>query len=76
MIGLDFQDKREHIQKVFEENKLPWKSFFMGNDFAFADKVGAELFPTYIVIDKDFKMRSRTNKLDYATIEACVNELE
>lgn len=76
MIGLDFQDKREHIQKVFKENGLTWNSFFMGNDFSFADKVGAEMFPTYIVIDKDFKMRSRTNKLDYAAIEECVRELK
>jgi hypothetical protein len=75
VLGVDFQDKREHIQKVFEEKKLPWRSFFMGDDFSFADKVGAELFPTYIVLDKDLKMRSLTNKLDYDTIEECVQEL-
>ena len=61
-------DELSHIREVFEQRDLPWRSFSFGQNYEVPDEVGVNSFPTYIVIDRNQKIRSVTQSIDYQTL--------
>ena len=66
---MNIGDSRQHIQEVFTLRKLPWRSFYFGQNYETPDAIGVNSFPTYIVLGHDQKIRSITHQVDYKVIE-------
>jgi hypothetical protein len=62
-------DDRMKIQEVFAFKKLPWRSFFFGQNYAVPDLIGINGYPTYIQLDSEHKIRSITHQIDYQALE-------
>ena len=68
ILGMNVGDTQEHIQEVFAQKKLPWRSFHFGYDYKFLDTVGVNSYPVYIVLDRDQKIQSISRKVDHRKI--------
>ncbi|QEG23214.1 hypothetical protein [Mariniblastus fucicola] len=62
-------DRRDHIQQVFSLRKLPWRSFYFGQDYTIPDSVGVNSWPVYIVLDRDQNIRSISHQVDHRALE-------
>ena len=62
-------DELHDIQRVFTLRKLPWRSFYFGQNYKVPDSIGVNSFPTYIVLDRDHKIRSVTSQIDYRALD-------
>lgn len=62
-------DEQSHIQSVFSQRKLPWRSFYFGQNYAVPDSVGVNSYPVYILLDHDHKIRSISHEVDHRAIE-------
>ena len=65
-------DELSHIREVFELRDLPWRSFHFGQNYKVPDEVGVNSFPTYILIDRNQKIRSITQSVDYQMLDELI----
>ena len=76
LVGVNFNDKLEHIQSVVKDRDLNWRSFFAGTDPAIVESYGVQGFPTIVIIDADGVVRSAAHGPQNDWIEFLLNEME
>ena len=51
LVGVNYNDELETIQKVTKEKNLIWRSFFAGDSTEIFDDYEIEFFPTVMILD-------------------------
>lgn len=62
-------DEQSHIRSVFRNRKLPWRSFYFGQNYAVPDSIGVNSYPVYILLDREHKIRSISFEVDHRAID-------
>ncbi len=76
LVGVNFNDTLEDIQKAVKEKELNWRSFFCGEDSSVVEAYNVKGFPTVIIIDAEGIVRSAAHEAQDDIIEELLAEME
>lgn len=76
LVGVNYRDKLEVIQKVVKDKGLNWRSFFCGDDASFVELYNVSGFPTVVIIDAEGVVRSVAHRQQDKVIKELLAEMK
>ena len=76
LVGVNYGDELEDIQRATKEKNLIWRSFFAGQDTEIIDSYNVQGFPTILILDHKGVVQSVGHGVDDEKIEELLAEME